>query len=193
MKLVGVRTRLRARLVTWRRSRAVPLWAVPLAVLLLAIGCGGDSYPIDFFPEMHYQASFRSQEPPRLAPPAESVPVTGKERQYTAGQLANMRNPVALSSRNIARGKQLFLTNCAMCHGTEGKGDGPVAEKFKANNATTVPADLSLPATQDKAPGLIWSIVTNGGLNMPTFRYLLTEEQRWLLVLFIEEEVGTKE
>ena len=47
---------------------------------LLGAGCRNTpGYVYDIFTEMHYSQSYRLQEPPRLLPPAQSVPVTGKE------------------------------------------------------------------------------------------------------------------
>jgi len=166
------------------------LWAMLFVLLIAAAGCSGNrTYPIDIFQEMHYQASKRAQEPPRRMPPADSVPTSGKEVQLSAEQLLTMANPVARTQSNLERGETLYLTNCAMCHGKSGTGDGPVALKFKAANAITLPTNLTLPATQDKAAGQVWGIITSGGLNMPAFRNLLTPEERWLLVLYLKEKL----
>ena len=166
------------------------LWAMLLILLVAAAGCTGNrTYPIDIFQEMHYQASKQSQEPPRRMPPPDSVPTSGKEVQLSAEQLLTVANPVARTQSNLDRGETLYQTNCSMCHGKSGKGEGPVALKFKAANATTLPTNLSLPTTQDKAAGQIWGIITNGGLNMPAFRNLLTPEERWLLVLYLKEKL----
>ena len=35
-------------------------------------------------------------------------------------------NPIPPNSESITAGSELFSTNCAPCHGTSGKGDGPV-------------------------------------------------------------------
>lgn len=163
-----------------------------LILLIVASGCSGNkTYPFDIFQEMHYQASKRAQEPPRRMPPSDSVPISGKEVQLSAEQLRTLENPVARTQPNLERGETLYQTNCAMCHGQRGRGDGPVAQKFQSANATTVPANLTLPATQAKTPGQIWGIITSGGLNMPPFRDLLTVDERWLLVQYIKERLGS--
>ena len=46
--------------------------------------------------------------------------------------------PSALAAGDAAKGKTLFETNCASCHGTSGKGDGPVAASL-----TRPPSDLT--------------------------------------------------
>lgn len=45
----------------------------------------------------------------------------------------------------IARGRQLFVTQCAQCHGPEGKGDGPQVKDMKNDNGTpNKPRNLTL-------------------------------------------------
>ena len=50
---------------------------------------------------------------------------------------------ISHSSRTLAEesspGAREFLTHCAVCHGTDGKGDGPLADKL-----THPPKDLTL-------------------------------------------------
>ncbi len=171
-----------------RKAGGFSMVLMPLAVMLIAAGCigGGQPYPADYFPEMHYQSGIRYQEPPRLQPPAGSVPTKGTDVPVDPSQISAMRNPVTRTDATIAKGKTLYMTNCSMCHGQAGKGDGLVAAKFKNANATTLPNDLTLPATQSKTDGQIWGIITNGGLNMPRWGTLLTAEERWLLVGYIK-------
>ncbi len=37
------------------------------------------------------------------------------------------RNPIPATPESIAAGQELFLANCAVCHGASGRGDGPAA------------------------------------------------------------------
>ncbi|MDK9699105.1 MAG: c-type cytochrome [bacterium] len=80
----------------------------------------------------------------------------------------------------VAKGKQLFATNCVSCHGAEGKGDGPKSaelnpkprnyqtEQFKNGNAP-----LKLAATLQKGLG-----------QMPAFP-LMPVEDRFAIVHFV--------
>lgn len=166
-------------------GRRPPLWVVPVALVLLALACSRGAYPLDPFPEMHYQSSIRAQEPPRKAPPLDSVPRTGKEVAYDFGAAANLTNPVPRTQGNMDRANKLYQVNCSMCHGSQGRGDGPLAPRFQAANAP-VPVDFSQARTKGRSAGQLWWIITNGLGNMPPWKALLTEEERWLLVLFVQ-------
>ena len=55
-----------------------------LLIFVLIAGCKpGDpfrstgTYPIDIFQEMHYNQTYKAQEPPRLLPPSQSYPISG--------------------------------------------------------------------------------------------------------------------
>lgn len=176
----------RSRLGVTRRAKGrLPLWLAPLAILLLAVGCNTGAYPFDILQEMHYQSSFRFQESPRLYPPKDSVPTTGKELAYDFAQAADLTSPTGVRP-DMERGRVLFQTNCSMCHGTEGHGDGPVGKKFVAAGVPS-PVDFSQPRTKARKPGELWWIMTNGLGNMPSFKNLISEEDRWQLTAFISQ------
>jgi mono/diheme cytochrome c family protein len=172
-----------------------------LVVAALAlVGCSRGSYPLDFFSEMHYAQSFRTQEPPSLSAPADSVPVTGREVDYTVVQAQALENPVPETEDTARHGATLYNVNCAMCHGDSGTGDGPMRERLAAAEYFGVPADLTgAGPTSSKSDGELFLIITKGfggayfGDNpatasrflMPPYRKLLTEEDRWILVSYI--------
>lgn len=177
--------------------------ALGIGVALLLTGCepgnkwpwaGTGVYPLDYFAEMHYQPSYRAQEPPRLYPPAQSVPITGREISYTAEQAAGLKNTVPRDAANLALGKRVFDVNCAVCHGPKGLGDGTVAAFFKAAQATDptviVPTNYTAPAIVSQSDGQLFYTLTNGKANMPAFGKLLTPEDRWTLVNYIRSLQG---
>ena len=177
------------------------LWPAPVLVILAAIACQSGSYPLDYFSEMHYQASFRSQEAPRKQPPAGSVTYDasmhpeavqswrnprGTDVDYDFAQAATLRNPVARTPDKLNQAQQLFKTNCAACHGAEGKGNGIVKGYFERYGAQP-PVDFSQQRTKDRTEGQIWWIISNGLGNMPPWKNLLTEDERWLLAQFVRD------
>ena len=90
-------------------------------------------------------------------------------------------NPTAATDVSVMRGGMLYLANCASCHGTQGRGDGPAV--------TTVighPGDLatSVPALTDG--GLAYRIANGSlGTGMPAFSLTLTPADRWDLVNYL--------
>jgi len=161
-----------------------------LALLSLALtACNPGAYPVDIFPEMHYQVSQRRLEPERLAAPAGSVPVTGGTIRVSWQEAANMANPVQRNAQVTQRAQQLYRENCAMCHGADGKGQSVVATHFQRAGRVP-PVDFSGPRARSRTDGQLHWIVTNGLGGMPPFGNILSEEERWTLVYFVRGVQG---
>ncbi|MAR14771.1 MAG: cytochrome c subfamily [Chloroflexi bacterium] len=175
--------------------------------MLFVAGCGEPppTYPLDIFPEMHYNQSYKTQEPPALSAPADSVPITGKEVIYSLKEAQALTNPVPYN-RDSAH--KIYTVNCTVCHGAQGLGDGPMRAKLEAvakedwfyGTKGNLPANLSSNgSTVAKPDGEIYQTLTHGyagayGLPhkispiMPAFRTYLTPEERWQLVHYIRNE-----
>ena len=83
---------------------------------------------------------------------------------------------------SLARGGQIFRTNCASCHGELGRGDGPMAKGMEPK-----PADLSAAAElRDQSPLDYYRRVSIGvvGTAMPAFETRLSPEDRWAVALY---------
>ena len=133
-----------------------------------------------YFPRCTTKASYRLQEPPRRMPPTDSVPITGKAREYRFAEAAEIANPLTSTPVGIEAGNQLFQTNCKHCHGAEGLGDGPAGAYFDPP-----PQPMQGERVTDRSDGEIYWILANGSGNMPKFGHLLAPEERWELILFI--------
>jgi mono/diheme cytochrome c family protein len=91
-------------------------------------------------------------------------------------------NPTEADDASIARGKELFTINCAMCHGATGEGNGPVAA-FLINFK---PANLTSPLVQSKSDGTIFLTISNGlEGRMPPLNENLTVPERWDVVNYV--------
>ena len=146
------------------------------------------SYPIDIFQEMHYNQTYKAQEPPRFAPPEGSIPVSGG---YIAApqkaDAADLVSPFPVNDLALERGALVYKQNCSMCHGLTSGGDGFVGNKFADYPAPQPPAfsDVRITALTS---GEKYASVSNGAGFMPAFQGLLTEEDRWALVALIEAD-----
>jgi mono/diheme cytochrome c family protein len=89
-------------------------------------------------------------------------------------------NPVPASEAALAKGRALFKSHCARCHGEKGDGEGPAG------------VDLRDPDLQERlTDGEIFWKVSTGRRDgdeevMPAFaRKLKADEDRWRLVHFV--------
>ena len=90
---------------------------------------------------------------------------------------------------DLARGKTLYQTNCAACHGAEGRGDGPAAKGLEPPPSNFHDLDRM---AQRSVYGL-YNTITLGvaGTAMSPFRQL-SEEDRWALAFYVSI-IGTPE
>jgi len=97
-------------------------------------------------------------------------------------QASAMKNPQAPSSDNLAQGKTYYTSQCAMCHGADGKGRGDLAVSMKM----TVP-DFTDPAVHARrTDGDLFYILTNGHGDMPgEGDQRLSERIRWNMILYV--------
>lgn len=95
-------------------------------------------------------------------------------------EVARRANPVPADSFSLSRGRVLFEANCAGCHGPRGRGDGPAAARLE-----TLPPDLTAMARQHTDGDFAWKIATGRGA-MPPWKGILTENQIWDLVNFVQ-------
>ena len=117
--------------------------------------------------------------------PEGSVPVTGAEAPLTDFVATlNSDNPIPFESASVEAGRDLFVTNCSMCHGQNADGESYVASKFKQYQ-TKPPPSLRLQGVADKTDGALFWTISKGVGNMPSFTPLLTAEERWSLVNYI--------
>lgn len=96
-------------------------------------------------------------------------------------------NPLAESQANIKAGEGIYLQQCSSCHGVTGQGDGPAAAALNPK-----PANLDwvvdMPMMRDAM--LYWSISEGGkeiGSAMPAFKEILTEQERWLVITYMQD------
>ena len=124
-----------------------------------------------------------------------SVPVVGGETlpapDTEAGMFeakdaaAAIENPVPPTPESVAQGAELYTTICLVCHGPEGRGDGPVGLVFEP-----APVDLNDAYTQDQADGQIFFTLTRGRVAMPFYRDALSQQERWDVINYLRAEFG---
>jgi len=167
------------------------------------------SHAFVLFSEMHFAPSYRAQEVPRLLPPVDSVPVTGKEITFkTIEPYREMSAaPAGADQYDAAHAVFLYDRNCLVCHGADLKGNGLIRTIDSATgdglamNRGPFPSDLTADITQNSTIGDIYAFITFGGRQgfaaysrdrqttspMPHFQHLLSEADRWALARYVLE------
>lgn len=160
--------------------RIIITLAILVAPLILGLALTYEYIKIDFTSFMEVQPSVGYREGPRLLPPEGSVPITGVEVPPD-GSLPE--NPVPATPNSLARGQLLFDVHCAVCHGEQGHGDGPVAAYFKPPASDV--ADLTEERIAGHEDGLIYLTITQGFQGMPSLAENLTPQERWDVINYV--------
>ena len=138
--------------------------------------------------DMFEQPSEQAQESEALPTPEGTVPFGGR-LSYAAdrGAAQTIVNPVEATKASLERGKYKYDIYCATCHGSAGKGDGPVGKKF------IPPTDLTAGYTQGKTDGDIFYTIVNGGMFiMPPYGDSMEQVDSWHIVNYIKHVLGGK-
>ena len=144
---------------------------------------------------MYYDNNFRygrMRETPAVRPHEDSllkmeegiVPISGGEAVYRATAGVNLISPLNFSQPFvITRGKAVYLTYCAQCHGYNYDGKGTVGQSFQP-----LPTDLRSPQVQSKPDGDLFKSVSYGvpGGRQPALHTTITINDRWHVIAFIK-------
>ncbi len=100
-----------------------------------------------------------------------------------------VKEPWVSTPEIITYGKKFFSTNCSICHGPEGKGDGPSAGGMNPKPRNIVEGKW----TQGNNLTDHFNVVTNGikGGSMASFAHFKVAD-RWALVHYIESITENK-
>jgi len=144
---------------------------------------------------MYYDNNFRygrMRETPAVRPYEEPllkmeeglVPISGGEAVYRSTAGVDLTPPVKMTDPPvIARGKAVYLTFCAQCHGYDYDGNGTVGQSFQP-----LPADLRSLKVQTTPEGEIFKSVSHGvpGGRQPALETTITIDDRWHVVAFVK-------
>jgi mono/diheme cytochrome c family protein len=101
---------------------------------------------------------------------------------------AARKNPVKFTDVSVGRGKKIYVTQCAMCHGEKGDGKGEIVEEMGIE-----PPDFTKPETLKKrTDGELFAIMGEGSKVMPGQAKRLSDRHRWQMVNFIRSLSGGK-
>jgi len=171
----------------------VPMTAA-VAIALTLAGCKPGSQPgSEYMPDMARGPGFKAFAPnPALAdgitlrPPVPGTIARGHQPfHYGKGEAEAIRagrelaNPHRATPAVLDRGKALYQIYCAVCHGEQGKGDGPISGKIPP------PPSYREDRLLAYQPGRIFHAITVGANKMPSYAAQLAPDERWLVVAYV--------
>lgn len=121
----------------------------------------------------------KDQAPPASGSSTAATPASPHPATISPQDVAR-KNPVKCTETSVQRGKKIYMTQCALCHGENGDGKGEMVSDMKIN-----PPDFTKPETlKQRTDGELFAIITTGKEAMPD-QSRLTEQHKWNLVNFL--------
>lgn len=91
--------------------------------------------------------------------------------------------PIPARAPSLARGREVFRSQCAMCHGETGRGDGPGAAAMNPPPASL--ADPQIMAAVSRLDVYRRVLLGVAGTAMPAFERTLSEDDRWAVSAYV--------
>ncbi len=180
-----------------------------LALISLVVffsSCGGDSDPgYEFMPNMYRSPSLETYGENTINGMNAQLPVEGTiarghlltfnydgtlEGYLAAGNTTV--NPIQDNKKTRTEGKALYGMFCEHCHGETGTGDGTIKHAIYSAvphyNDEKLLRRAGVPMNELKA-GHIFHAITYGLNAMGPHASQVTEEERWLIVNYVQQEL----
>src|SRR5215813_13896212 len=171
------------------------LRATLLVMVLAVLGCGASSErrAVEYMPDMARGPAYKAFAPNvatrdglTLQRPVSGTIARGYQPfDYAAGEQEaeragrELKNPYRATAVTLGEGKALFETYCAVCHGAQGKGDGPISAKIPT------PPSYRSDRLMEFAPGRIFHVITLGSGKMPAYATQLKPDERWKIITYV--------
>lgn len=179
-------------------NRRIIIFMLSIIMIFSACDRSRNDKGYDYFPDMFHSPAYKTYtENPALPggktmlePPDGSVPVSFTpypyDSSFEARELAGkeLKNPFTPNQELLDEGKTLYTIFCMNCHGAGGNGDGFLHTSGKY---PIKPASLIEGAILSKPSGEIYHVITKGWGVMGAHASLVRPDDRWKIVMFVEE------
>ncbi|MBK1440863.1 cytochrome c [Parapedobacter sp. ISTM3] len=156
-------------------------------------------------PNPNFKDGKTAQIPPPGTTPVgfERFPYSASTEDYErAGE--ELVNPLQRTQETLAQGEALYQVYCAVCHGPEGRGDGPITKdrRLESKSESRQLENYPPPPSYAKSDGInssrgglmaeltdgkIYHTITYGLNMMGSHASQLSPEERWKVVMYVRE------
>lgn len=128
----------------------------------------------------------QQQKPVENPPPAAAGPVLTNPHYEISEEDKARKNPLPFTDASVERGRKLFATQCAMCHGATGDGKGELAKDMNV----ALPDFTKSATLQKRTDGELFKILSLGNEAMPPQDKRMSEIHRWQIINFLRAAGG---
>lgn len=143
------------------------------------------SYDNDFrYGRMRETPAVKPLEEPLLIMEPGVVPVSGGDGALMVLNPEELQPSVAMQAKEtIARGKSVYFTFCAQCHGNNFDGQGTVGQSFHP-----LPTNLRTTKVQNQSERKLFKTISYGipDGRQPALYTTITIEDRWRVVAYVK-------
>jgi mono/diheme cytochrome c family protein len=189
----------------------VATW-IPLVVIARSRVTRSDSPRIHLMQDMASQPKYRAQDPTDVFADGRAMrlPIPGTvargkleeddqfyrgfsrtldtaSGRYQVKFFDSLPQQVELSPALLKRGQERFNIYCAVCHGEDGYGNGPINNRaVQKQEPKWVPAaNLHSDIVRGRQNGHLFNTITNGIRNMPGYAAQIPTQDRWAIVAYL--------
>lgn len=106
------------------------------------------------------------------------------DQERTRAMKEIVKSPFEFSEADLAKGKELFTINCAICHGEKGDGKGYLVRE-NGGKYPAVPANFLSDDLKNSTDGRYYWALMKGVRLMNPFNDKLNYKERWLVINYI--------
>lgn len=167
------------------------LIALGVAAMVTFVGCSRHSETpvMQYMPHMNTTPNLKAQRgydgfgngASVMMPPENTIARGHKPYRMESVEEAEAKlvNPLPRTAGVLARGQKVYNTNCAVCHGDRGHGDGPVVDPFP------IPKSLQSPDMLRWKDGHLFHVITKGQGVMPSYAQQIQPMDRWAVIHYV--------
>jgi len=112
---------------------------------------------------------------------AQATPASSPHNDVISPEDAAKKNPIRFTDASVDRGKKVFKTQCALCHGDKGDGKGDLAKEM----SLTLPDFTQADSLSKRTDGELFAIVASGKEPMPSQKGRMPAPQMWNVVNYL--------